>query len=69
MLSERFESLFGGLVGAFITYDDTPRDPEHVVVLAAALAVLLGFFVFAAVLDLPERRFGFVVAVGDIKFV
>ena len=40
MLSERFESLFGGLVGAFITYDDTPRRSDNVVALAAARAQL-----------------------------
>ena len=44
MLSERFEQLLRGLIGAFIRYDDTPRTADRVVELAAARA------------DLEDRR-------------
>ena len=36
MLSERFEQLFRRLVHVFLRYDDTPRNAENVLALAAA---------------------------------
>ena len=44
MLSERFEQLLRGLIGAFIQYDDTPRNADTVIDLASARA------------DLEDRR-------------
>jgi hypothetical protein len=40
VLTKRFDTLFTRLSDAFISYDDTPRSVETVVVLAAARARL-----------------------------
>ncbi len=40
MLSDRFEHLLQLLIGAFLRYDDTPRDATHVVQLASARIAL-----------------------------
>lgn len=40
MLSNRFEHLFTRLLGAFLRYDDTPRNLASVLALAAARAEL-----------------------------
>lgn len=40
MLTNTFERLFRRLLTAFLRYDDTPRDIEHVIELAATRAAL-----------------------------
>lgn len=40
VLTERFNNLYRGLSAAFVSYDDTPRSAETVVLLAGARARL-----------------------------